>query len=276
MTRPRRSALYIPASKPRAMEKARELPCDVVIFDLEDAVSPEEKPAARENLAEALEAAGYGRRELMVRINALSSEWGAGDAEALARMAPDGVVLPKVATPEELSATAERLPGLPLWAMIESPAGVLNAAAIAAHPALIGVIFGSNDLAKELGSTTRAGLAYAAQATLLAARAAGKVALDGVYNAFRDEDGLRAECAQGRAWGFDGKTLIHPAQIAAANEIFGPTEAELARARAEIAAHEAAVAAGQGVAVLDGRIVEALHVETARALLAKARAIRGE
>ncbi|NDU99958.1 HpcH/HpaI aldolase/citrate lyase family protein [Pseudoroseicyclus tamaricis] len=272
-SRPWRSALYIPASRPRAMEKARGLPCDAILFDLEDAVAPAEKPSARTALAQALTAGGYGPRARIVRINALSTEWGAEDLSTIAPLSPDGLLLPKVSAPEELSVVAERAPGIPLWAMIESPAGVLNAPAIAAHPALAGLVLGTNDLAEALGATSRAGLAHALQATLLAGRAAGRVVLDGVCNAFRDETQLRAECAEGRAWGFDGKTLIHPAQIAAANEIFGPSPEELAHARAVIDAHAEAEAAGQGVAVLEGRIVESLHVRAARVLLARANAI---
>lgn len=270
---PCRSALYIPASRPRAMDKARGLGCDAILFDLEDAVAPAEKPAARAALAEVLAEGGFGPRRRIVRINALASEWGKADARAAAAMAPDGILLPKVTGPGDLAALAALAPGARLWAMIESPLGVLNAAAIAGHPALDGLVMGTNDLAKDLGSTSRAALGHALQASLMAARAHGKLALDGVYNAFRDQSGLADECAQGRALGFDGKTLIHPDQIAAANAAFGPTEAEIALARRQIAAHEAAEAAGQGVAVLEGRIVESLHVASARSLLARAEAI---
>ncbi|WP_373356082.1 CoA ester lyase [Pseudoroseicyclus sp. CXY001] len=268
--RPWRSALYIPASKPRAMDKARGLDADALIFDLEDAVTPAEKPAAREALAVALKAGGHGPRACLVRINGLSTPWGEEDLAALAALRPDGVLLPKVGAAEDLSAVAARLPGLPLWAMIETPRGVLAAAEIAAHPGLEGLVLGTNDLAAELGARSRAGLAHALQHTLLAGRAAGRIVLDGVYNAFRDEAGLRAEAEEALAWGFDGKSLIHPGQIAPVNEVFTPSPEAQAAARALIAAHRQAEAAGQGVAVHEGRIVESLHVAAAEALLARA------
>lgn len=276
MSRPYRSALYIPASRARALEKARSLPCDAILFDLEDAVAPGEKAAARQTLATALADGGYGARARIVRINGLETEWGRADAEAAAAMDCDGVLVPKVAGPEMLDAVAALVPGRPLWAMLETPAGVLAADRIAGHPELAGLVMGTNDLAKELGArgaARREPLLFALQACLMAARAHGKVAIDGVYNAFRDADGLSAECSQGRDMGFDGKSLIHPDQIAAANAAFGPTEAEVELARRQIAAHEEAEARGEGVAVVDGRIVENLHVATARATLAKAAAI---
>ena len=270
---PYRSALYIPGSKPRALEKARTLATDAILFDLEDAVAPDAKAEARDTLTAALAEGGYGARRRIVRINGLDTEWGRADAEAVARMDCDAVLLPKVDGPGDLDALADLLPDLPIWAMMETPRGVLNAEAIADHPRLEGFVMGTNDLAKDLGSRSRAALTTALQHCLLAARAAGIVALDGVYNAFKDEDGLRAECEEGRDMGFDGKTLIHPAQLAIANAIFGPSEAEIDLARRQIAAFEAAESEGQGVAVLDGRIVENLHVVTARATLAKADAI---
>lgn len=272
-----RSALYIPAANPRAMEKARGLPVDAILFDLEDAVAPDAKAGARDHLARAL-AADYGPRLRILRINALATPWGAGDAALAARLAAhlDGVLLPKTAGPQDLDALAALVPGLPLWAMIETPQGVLSAPQIAEHPRLHALVMGTNDLAKDLRCRNRADrlpLLPALGGCLLAARAHDRLILDGVYNAFRDTDGLRAEAEQGRDLGFDGKTLIHPDQIAIANACFGPTEAEIAQARREIAAHEAALAAGQGIAVLDGRIVENLHVETARRLIARAEAI---
>ena len=270
---PYRSALYIPGSKPRALDKARTLPTDAILFDLEDAVAPEVKAEARDTLAAALAQGGYGARRRIVRINGLDTPWGEADAKAVSVLDCDAVLLPKVGGPQDIEALAALCPGLPIWAMMETPRGVLNAAAIADHPAVEGFVMGTNDLAKDLGSQSRAALATALQQCLLAARAAGIVALDGVYNAFQDDEGLRAECAEGRALGFDGKTLIHPAQLAIANAAFGPSEAEIDLARRQIAAFEAAEAEGQGVAVLDGRIVENLHVVTARATLAKADAI---
>ena len=268
--RPYRSALYIPGSKDRALEKARGLPVDVILFDLEDAVSPDAKVAARDTLYAALADDGYGARLKIVRINALDTEWGAADAVAVAAMNCDAILLPKVNGPDDVDALAALVPDLPIWAMMETPQGILNAAAIAAHPRIAGFVLGTNDLAKDLNSRTRAALMTSLQMCLLAAKAAGIVALDGVYNAFKDEDGLRAECTEGRDMGFDGKTLIHPAQVAIANAAFGPTDDEIDLARRQIAAFEAAEAEGQGVAVVDGRIVENLHIVTARATLAKA------
>lgn len=276
LTRPVRSVLYIPGSKERALEKARDLATDAIIFDLEDAVAPEEKAAARDTLTRTLATADYGPRLRIVRINGLDTEWGADDARAFATGNADAILIPKVNSPADLDAVAALAPGKPLWAMMETALGMLNAAAIAAHPALQGMVMGTNDLAKELGSRFRpdrlamqAGLGLC----LLAARAHGRVIVDGVYNAFKDEDGLRFECDQGRDMGFDGKTLIHPAQLDIANAAFAPSEAEIDLARRQIAAFDAAQAAGQGVAVVDGKIVENLHIVTARQILAKAEAI---
>ncbi|MBS1302532.1 CoA ester lyase [Loktanella sp. SALINAS62] len=272
-TRPTRSALYIPGSKPRALDKARSLACDVILFDLEDAVAPDAKVSARETLSLALEQGGYGTRLRLVRINGLDTAWGADDMAAVAGMSCDGILIPKVDSAGDLDAVAQAVPDLPLWAMMETPLGVLNAHTICAHPRLSGVVMGTNDLAKDLTARTRDGMRVALQHCLLAARAARVVAIDGVFNAFKDDDGLRAECEDGRDMGFDGKSLIHPAQLDIANSIFGPTDAEIELARRQIAAFDEAVAAGQGVAVVDGRIVENLHIVTARATLAKADAI---
>lgn len=274
--RPYRSVLYIPASKERALEKARSLPVDAIIFDLEDAVSAEEKDAARKTLSAALKAGGYAPRMRIVRINGLDTDWGRADAEAVRGMDVDAVLLPKVDGPGDLDALAEITGSLPVWAMMETPRGMLNAARIAAHPSLKGMVMGTNDLAKELQARFRpdrlpmmAGLGLC----LLAAKAEGVTIVDGVYNAFKDEDGLRAECEQGRDMGFDGKTLIHPAQVEIANAVFAPSPDEVDLARRQIDAFEEARRAGQGVAVVDGRIVENLHVATARETLAKAEAI---
>ncbi len=275
-TRPYRSVLYIPGSKERALEKARGLAADAIIFDLEDAVTPEEKPAARDLLGRFLAEGGYGQRARIVRINALDTDRGREDAAAFAGSAADALLVPKVDGPADLDAVAALAGDLPLWAMMETPAGVLNAAAIAAHPRLQGMVMGTNDLMKDIGARFRADR-LAMQAGLglcvLAARAHGRIIIDGVYNAFRDEDGLRAECEQGRDMGFDGKTLIHPAQLDIANAAFAPSAAELDLARRQIAAFDEAVAAGQGVAVVDGKIVENLHIVTAKAVLARAEAI---
>ncbi|QXI64194.1 (3S)-malyl-CoA thioesterase [Paracoccus marcusii] len=275
MARPYRSVLYIPAANARAMEKARGLAADAIIFDLEDAVAPDAKAAARDALARAL-TQDYGPRARIVRINALSTEWGADDASACAGLDIDAVLIPKVDGPDDLDRVATLIPDTPLWAMMETPLGMLNAAAIAAHPRLAGMVMGTNDLAKDLGSRFRADrlpMMAGLGLCLLAAKAHGVVIVDGVFNAFKDDDGLRAECEQGRDMGFDGKTLIHPAQLEIANAAFAPTEEEVALARRQIEAFDAATAQGRGVAVVDGRIVENLHVATARQTLDRAQAI---
>ena len=274
--RPFRSALYIPGSNARALDKARHLAVDAVIFDLEDAVAPPEKESARETLTQELSAGGYGARYKIVRINALGTEWGKDDARACAKMACDAVLLPKVNGAEDVDQLLEYVSGKKIWAMIETPLGVLNALEIAAHPEVEGFVLGTNDLAKDLNTRRAQGrepLLFALQKSLLAAKAHGVVALDGVFNAFKDDIGLAEECEQGRDMGFDGKTLIHPAQIAITNGAFGPSEAEIELSRRQIAAFELAESEGKGVAVVDGRIVENLHVETARAILAKANVI---
>ncbi|WP_108836229.1 CoA ester lyase [Tateyamaria sp. Alg231-49] len=276
IARPLRSVLYIPGSKPRALDKARGLPVDAIIFDLEDAVSIEEKEAARETLAEALATGGYGARMKIVRINGLDTPWGADDAKAALNMDADAILMPKVSAPTDLDALAAITGDTPLWAMMETALGMLNAGQIATHPHLQGMVMGTNDLAKELQSRPRAdrlGLQSGLGLCLLAAKAHGLAIIDGVYNAFKDEAGLDAECQQGRDMGFDGKTLIHPAQIDIANAAFSPSEADIDLARRQIEAFEAAEASGQGVAVVDGRIVENLHIVTARETLAKADAI---
>jgi (3S)-malyl-CoA thioesterase len=274
--RPYRSVLYIPASRERALEKARELQTDAIIFDLEDAVSPEEKLRARELLAGVLAEADYGARTRIVRVNGLGTEWVAGDLAAFGgHPGVDAVLVPKVNSPADLDAVGD-LVTAPLWAMLETAKGCLNAGAIARHPRLEGMVMGTNDLAKELGARFRSDrlpLLAGLGACVLAARAEGRVIVDGVFNAFKDEAGLRAECEQGRDMGFDGKTLIHPAQLAVANEVFAPSEEEVALARRQIAAFAEARARGDGVAVVDGRIVENLHVAVAEALIGKAEAI---
>lgn len=271
MAQPYRSMLYVPASNARAMAKAPGLGADALICDLEDAVAPDAKPAARAALCDALAVPAPCPR--IVRINALATPWGHADACALA--GAGALALPKVAGPGDLDALAALAPDAALWAMIETPLGVLNAPAIAAHPRVAGLIVGTNDLAADLGlraRADRAGLMAALGACVLAARAHGRVVIDGVFNGLHDPAGLRAECAQGRDLGFDGKSVIHPGQIAAANAAFAPQPDEITEARRLIAVFEAA-APGQGVAVLDGRIVEALHVVAARALIARADAI---
>ncbi|MDD7970292.1 HpcH/HpaI aldolase/citrate lyase family protein [Roseinatronobacter alkalisoli] len=281
-TRPFRSVLYIPGSRERALEKATGLAADAIIFDLEDAVAIDEKPNARKLLAEKLCSLNYGTRAKLVRINALSSAWGRDDLDVIAAARPEAILLPKVDSAAHIDALARLLDGRAetadtrIWAMIESPLGVLNALEIAQAPRMAGFIMGTNDLAKDMGCRFRADrlpLMSALQLPLMAAKAAGIVAVDGVYNAFKDDDGLRAECEQGRDMGFDGKTLIHPAQLDIANQVFAPSSDEIALARRQIAAFEDATAKGEGVAVVDGKIVENLHIVTAQQILAKADAI---
>ena len=272
-----RSVLYVPASKTRALGKAATLDVDAVIFDLEDAVAPAEKLSAREILARALDSGNFGHRHRIVRINGTDTEWGEADVRAVAGMACDAVLLPKAEDPGQVEQVAALVPGTPVWCMMETPRGVLNAPDIAALPSVEGFVLGTNDLAKEIGCATggdRMAMMTALQAVLLAARTTGIACVDGVYNAFRDEDGFRAECEQGRALGMDGKTLIHPSQVGVANAVFAPSDAETELARRQIDAYDDAIARGEAVAVVDGRIVENLHVEMARAVLAKADAIR--
>jgi len=281
--RPYRSVLYMPGSNARALQKARTLPADALILDLEDAVSPAEKVAARALVADAVAAGGYGPRRVLVRVNGLETAWGRDDVAGVAPAGPDAILLPKVETRADIEAAVALLDAVGggasprLWAMMETPRAVLNAAEIAAaHNRLEGFVLGTNDLAKDLGVAHTPGrlpLLTALSLCLLAARAEGLVCVDGVYNAFRDAPGLRAVCEQGRDLGFDGKSLIHPAQLAIANEIFAPSAADVAAAEAEVAAFAEAEARGEGVAVLDGRIVENLHAAAARRLLERAAAI---
>ena len=273
-SRPHRSALYVPADRPGALARAAGLGADILILDLEDAVAPGAKDAARAAVA-ALPPPKVPRSPLRaLRINAAGTPWHEADLEMAARLRPDAVVLPKAGAAEDAARAAAALPeGIALWAMIETAAGVLAAPAIAAAPRVAALVVGTNDLAAELRTQGRAALSHALQRTVLAARAAGAVALDGVCNAFRDEEALRAECREGRALGFDGKTLIHPSQVAVANAVFAPSAEEVDLARRRIAAFRAAEAAGNGVAVLDGRIVEALHASEARRVLAMADAV---
>jgi len=274
--RPYRSVLYIPGSKDRALEKARTLPVDAIIFDLEDAVTGAEKENARALLGATLAEGGYGSRTKIVRINGLDTGWGRDDAKAVCDMGADAVLLPKVDSPEDVDALAAITGDLDIWAMMETPRGMLNAPAIAAHPKLKGFVMGTNDLAKELQvrfRPDRLPLMTSLGLCLLAAKAERLVIVDGVYNAFKDDAGLALECEQGRDMGFDGKTLIHPAQVEVTNAAFAPSGEEIDLARRQIAAFEETEAKGQGVAVVDGKIVENLHVATAREILAMSEAI---
>ena len=266
-----RSVLYLPASNARAVEKARSLDADMVILDLEDAVAPETKDAARAAAVQALAEGGF-RGAVGVRINGLDTDWGAADLKALT--AARIIVAPKVESPETVRALSAALPdGCALWAMIETPAAVLRLDAIAgAGGALDALMFGTNDLSAALGcaaSPDREPLKAWLAATVAAARAHGLMAIDGVFNGIDDAAGLTAECFQGRLYGFDGKSLIHPSQIEAANTVFAPTEAEVAHARAVAAAFAAPEAEGLGVIRVDGRMTERLHLAAAERLLAR-------
>ena len=280
--RPRRSLLFMPGANARALEKSRELPADGLIFDLEDAVAPDAKAAARTAVAAALAQGGYGRRELVLRVNGLDSEWGEADLAAAAAMPIHAVLLPKVESAERVRQTAARLeragasPDLAIWCMIETPRGVLAAPEIAANVRVAALVMGTSDLTKDLqarDTPDRLPLMTSLQLVLLAARANGLAALDGVHLNLADDEGFQALCAQGRALGFDGKTLIHPKQIVPANAAFAPGPSEIAQARKVIAAHEAALAAGKGIVVVDGRLVENLHVAAAQRTIALADAI---
>ena len=274
--RPRRSVLYMPGSKSRALDKAATLPADALILDLEDAVPPAEKSAARDLVCEAVKARPFGPREVIIRINGPDTEWGAADLQAAADAKPDAILLPKVESADDIAKARAIAGDIPIWAMMETPRGLLNAAQIASAPGLTCMVMGTNDLVKDLHASHvpgRAPMIAALGHAMLAARAYDLAIIDGVYNAFKDDDGLRTECEQGRDMGFDGKTLIHPAQLAVTNEVFGPSEEALAEARTQIAAYEETEASGGGVAVVNGRIVENLHVENARRLLAEAEAI---
>jgi citrate lyase subunit beta/citryl-CoA lyase len=259
-----RSILFLPASNPRAIEKARELDCDLIVLDCEDAVKPEDKPAARAAAVEAV-AQGFGGRPAIIRMNGFGSPWFGEDVIAFRGTAAPALVIPKVEDQHRIHDIG-RLLAKPLLAMIETASGVLNSAAIAHHT--IGLIAGTNDLAADLGippGSGRTGLAHSLQKIVLAARAARVAAFDGVYNALEDGEGLALECREGVAFGFDGKSLIHPSQIAAANRIFGPSEDEVEAAERLIAASSG------GAERHEGRMIEQLHVEQARALLKKAR-----
>ena len=271
--RPFRSVLYIPGDKARALDKARNLPCDAIIFDLEDAVGPDAKEEARVTLKQELAKGGYGNRFRLVRVNGLDTIWGRQDLTGFRDVDFDAFLIPKVGSGWDVEAAAELAGDKPLWAMMETPPAFINACEIASHTRMEGLVMGTNDLVKDLGcrpGADRMPLMMALQSCVMAARAAKIPAIDGVYNAFKDSEGLRAECEQGRDLGFDGKTLIHPAQLEVANDVFAPSEEELDLARRQIEAFEVAQKEGKGIAVLDGRIVENLHIVTARALLAKA------
>ncbi len=282
---PRRSLLYMPGSNPRALDKARSLPADGLILDLEDAVAPDAKALAREQIVAALAEGGYGQRELLVRINALSTPWGADDVRAIAAAptAPHAVLIPKISTATDVREAigAFEAAGCPdsvdFWIMIETPLCVLNIAEVtAAHPRLKGIVMGTSDLSKDTRvrhTPDRLGFIAALNLAVYAARANGLDVIDGVHLDLADDAGHELACKQGRELGFDGKSLIHPKQIAAANAAFAPGETELAQAREIIECWEQAQAEGKGVVVLNGRLVENLHVEEAKRLLELGEAI---
>ncbi|WP_208027318.1 HpcH/HpaI aldolase/citrate lyase family protein [Rhabdothermincola sediminis] len=281
--RPRRSVLYMPGANERALEKAKTLPADALILDLEDAVAPDAKAEARDRVCAAAASGEYGSREITIRVNGLDTRWHADDVRAAAQAGPDAVVVPKINSAADVAAVEKALEaaGAPdrtrIWAMVETPVAMLHAEEIAtASERLAVLVMGTNDLAKELHAEHVPGrqpLLTGLGLCLLAARAAGKAILDGVYNDIGNEEGFAAECRQGRQMGFDGKTLIHPSQLEPCNRIFAPSEDEIAAARAIIAAFEEAEREGRGVVTVNGRMVENLHVEQARRTLAVADAI---
>jgi len=284
--RPRRSILFMPATNARAIEKARELDCDGVILDLEDSVPPDRKEDARRAARAAVENGGWGHREVVIRINPVDSPWGEADIAAVAAAGPDGMLLPKITGVAALEAAEQDLAGSSgpgaertrLWTMMETPEAILAAQSIAgATPRLEGLVMGTEDLAKTLRAAspaiTRAPYVTSLSLVLLAARAFGLAALDGVFTRLEDSEAFARECAEGAAMGFDGKTLLHPRQIEAANAAFRPDAADVARARRIVELWQAAEAEGRAIAVLDGEMIERLHAEEAERLLALEAAI---
>ena len=286
--RPRRSVLYMPGANSRALEKAQNLPADALILDLEDSVSPENKDTARDMVCKAVKQGGYGRRELVIRPNALETAWGTADILAAAAVAPDAILIPKVAHPGDIISAAKILKSVDasertrLWAMMETPSAILHAkeiAAVASDPEnrLACLVMGTNDLLKE--SRARAqGDRFAVvpwlSMTIVAARANGLDVIDGVYNDFKDEPGFRKECEHGRTLGMDGKTLIHPSQVAPCNEVFSPTDEEVAWSRKIISAFNQSDNAAKGVITVEGKMVERLHLVMAQRTVAIANAVK--
>jgi citrate lyase subunit beta/citryl-CoA lyase len=280
LPRARRSVLYLPGSNARALEKARTVPCDAVVLDLEDAVAPEAKEAARDQVLAALSQGGFGRREVVVRVNGLDTPWGEADLEALAKVPPDAVLVPKVETAGDVARYDQRLAEAPeptrLWAMVETCRVLFHLDAVAALSSstrLSALVMGTNDLAKEMGAEPgreRTPLHPALSLSVSAARAHGLTVIDGVFNGLDDAQGLEAECRQGRAFGFDGKTLIHPSQIEPCNRAFSPSDDDLAWARAVADAFADPANAGQGALRVQGQMAERLHLARAERLLAAA------
>ena len=281
--RPRRSALYMPGANDKALEKAKGLPTDAIIFDTEDSVAPDMKAVARGKVSAAVQSGAYGHRELTIRVNALDTEWAVDDLRSAARAGPAGIVVPKVNSAADV-ATVEGIieaAGVPdhttLWAMLETPAAIENAVQIATSSERLAVlIMGTNDLAKELRASLTAGrapLLWGLGRCVNAARYADKVILDGVYNDVKNPEGFLAECVQGAEMGFDGKTLIHPTQVEPCNEAFSPSADEIEYSRRVIEAFEEGLAQGKGVITVDGKMIENLHVDNARRSLSIADAI---
>ncbi len=283
VARPRRSVLYMPGSNARALDKARTLAADGLIFDLEDAVAPDAKETARRQVCEALAAGGYGRREILVRVNGLGTPWGHADVAAAATSGGHAVLVPKVESAdavrqvEQIMKAAGAPDDMAIWCMMETPRGILKAEEIAqASPRLGGFVMGTSDLAKDMHAAhtrDRLPMLTGLGLCLLAARAYGLAIVDGVHLDLADDEGFEHSCRQGLELGFDGKTLIHPKTIETANRVFAPTEAEIAWSRKIIDAHAAAAAEGKGVVVVDGKLVENLHVENARRIVALAERI---
>ena len=281
--RPRRSALYMPGANDKALEKAKSLPTDAIIFDTEDSVAPDMKEAAREKVAAAVTSGEYGNRELTIRVNSSETEWHEADLRSAAAAAPSGIVVPKINSAAEVAAVERILESAGvadhtrIWAMLETPDAIEHALEIANSSERLEVlIMGTNDLAKELRAALvpgRAPLLWGLGRCLNAARSAGKVILDGVYNDVKNPDGFAAECAQGAEMGFDGKTLIHPTQVEPCNEAFSPSADEIEYSRRVIEAFEQGLAEGKGVVTVDGRMIENLHVDNARRAIAIADAI---
>ncbi|MGB2219148.1 MAG: HpcH/HpaI aldolase/citrate lyase family protein [Henriciella sp.] len=284
--RPRRSCLYMPGANARALEKAKSLAADTLIFDLEDAVAPDAKVSARETIQSALAQGGYGQREIVIRINGLDTEWGQADLAAAIAAGPDAILVPKVMTAEDILTidAAMTSAGAPddmgLWVMIEMPKAIFNLSAIAdtaATTRLTTFVMGTNDLAKEMRAINdppfRTAFQTALSLSIAAARSAGIIAIDGVFNDIGDGDGLQAECHQGRLLGFDGKTLIHPSQLAVANVVFAPAGEDVTQAKAIIEAFSDPANAGKGVLKVNGKMTELLHLDEARRIVAVAEAI---
>jgi citrate lyase subunit beta / citryl-CoA lyase len=280
--RPRRSVLYMPGANERALTKARDLPADALILDLEDAVAPDAKAGARERVCEAAASGAYSDREVTIRVNGIATRWHDDDVRAVATSGADAIVVPKVDSASDVERVARALEDagapdeLSIWAMLETPTAVVNAASIASHERLSVLVMGTNDLVKELRAEALPGrepLLHALSACVVGARVGGRAILDGVFNDLSDADGFEAECVQGRQLGFDGKTLIHPSQLEPANRVWAPTAEAVEHARRVITAFEEAERSGRGVVTVDGRMIENLHVEQARRTLAVAEAI---